>query len=173
MRRLAVLLIVFVLASTADATISLYIDGSPAPPDVWPMGEPLTIQVYSDEGGATANWGGYLVLDWGSDGSLSNPQTLPAAGNMGSMTPYSYPGWGIGYTLTTADSMGDVQAGIQHTADLVGLLYIGDSATVSLYDGRVSTTVPVDTLWINVPEPMTMSLLALGGALVLIRKRRS
>jgi hypothetical protein len=173
MKKLLVLMLVLGMATAANATVQLYIDGSPIGSSLDVVtGTTLTIQVYSDE---VANWGGYLMLDDpGSDGALSNPQTYAAAGNMGSMTPYSYAGWGYGYTVTTSDSGGATQAGVQHSADWdTTSLDVGDSATVSLYDGRVSSYTPVDTLALTViiPEPMTIGLLGLGG-LFLVRRRK-
>ena len=174
MKKLLVLVMVLGMASAANAALQLYIGDSPvgATLDVLD-GATQTIQVYSND---ATSYGAYFVLDDpGSDGALSNPVSLPAAGDMGGLTAYSYAGWGIGYTATTAASpTGTITAGVQHEADWVTTsLSVGDTATVSLYDSRVSYYVPVDTLVMTVivPEPMTIALLGLGG-LFLVRRRK-
>ncbi|UCF43216.1 MAG: PEP-CTERM sorting domain-containing protein, partial [Planctomycetota bacterium] len=86
------------------------------------------------------------------------------------------PGWGTYYEVETLVIPYPVQPGIQHTVDysssqagaaVIGL-FLGGTSEYS-WDGdeidRIDITV--------VPEPMTVSLLALGGALVLIRKHKT
>ncbi|UCF43099.1 MAG: PEP-CTERM sorting domain-containing protein [Planctomycetota bacterium] len=184
MKSLLVLFMVLALASTADAALSFYIDGSPAPDSInVGLVASVTIQIHSDD---TANWLGYAGMDISTMspyGSLGSPHTYKGsdngpdggnAGESGNSQAYYETGWMDGFETQTASISGQVVAGIQHT-----FVY-----TAPMADGytRLAIFIPgsgwdwdsdeVDTLYINVPEPMTMSLLALGGALVLIRKRR-
>jgi hypothetical protein len=174
MKKLLVLMLVLGMATAANATLQLYIDGSPIGSTLDVVtGTTARVQVHSND---ATSYGGYLVLDDpGSDGALGNAAPTANAGDMGSMDAYSYAGWGIGYTITTARSpSGTITAGVQHEADWdTSALDIGDSATVSLYDSRVSYYTPVDTLVMTVivPEPMTIGLLGLGG-LFLVRRRK-
>ncbi len=176
--RYLTLILILSLASTANAFPSLYINGSPAPSSVeLAVDEVLTVQIYSSD---QSNWLGYLIMDEGGVGALSNAVTYNitphpdggCAGGQGSNVAYSYAGWGAGYEFTTAGvgSPTDVVAGTQHTADysssVTGTAYVG------LYDDSYGEW-PADELYITVvPEPCTVLLLGLGGLAVLkIRKR--
>jgi hypothetical protein len=70
MKRLAALLIVFALASTANGALSLGIDGSPAPGSVELVtDEVLTIEIYSSD---TSSYIGYILRETSGVGGLYN-----------------------------------------------------------------------------------------------------
>jgi hypothetical protein len=183
MKRLLALFIVLTLASTANATLSIQIDGStPSVPITVPQGGTVTISVLSDNAN---NYLGYLILDnrVPVHGSLGNPHTYQGtdsapdggnAGESGGTSPISSPSWGVGYLVQALSIAGQVVAGTHHTIDYTAPMSDG-TATLGLFQEGWGTSWgdELDYWVIVVPEPATMSLLALGGAIVLIRKRRS
>lgn len=138
-------ILVVVMASMANADISLYIDGSPAPNfRAIAMYDTLTTQVYSSD---TSWWQGYIISETGSANILSNAQTLSTAGSQGYNAPFSYAGLGVsgaGYELTTFSVVGDIAAGVQHTVDLFG--EEPGITVVSLWDHALGYGVPVHVI---------------------------
>jgi hypothetical protein len=168
---------VLALASTADAALSFYINDSQAPSSITiDTDEEITIQIYSSD---TSNWLGLFALQWNSVGDISRYGNYPASGQDTIWPPpdrFVEPGWGTYYELATLSVSYPVQPGIQHSVDysssqagsaVIGL-FLGGSSEYS-WDADEVARIDITV----VPEPMTMSLLALGGALVLIRKRRT
>ena len=174
MKKLLVLMLVLGLASTANAYIELRIGGSDAPTTLDVVaGATATIQVYDDN---TSQLGyiGYIIVESGGDGVLNAAVIESGAGSSAGATAYSYGGWGAGYTLTAMTIADDISTGLHFsiTYDATGLSN-GDSAVVSLWDGRTTPTAyaEVDTMNINiVPEPITIALLGLGG--LFLRRRK-
>jgi hypothetical protein len=168
MKRLVAMLLVICLASTANAVL-LQVDGVSATDVEIAEGAVLTITVVGED---ASSWLGYLLVDPGGAGALSNPQVLPAAGELATAVPYSDPD-GTGYMLTTAASpvagTEPISAGDQFNLDYSGGT-AGQSATISLFiDPEYST--PAATLNVSiVPEPMTIALLSLGA--LFLRKRK-
>ena len=144
MKKFLTVLISLVLgiAGLANATISLYIEGEPAPNGEVVPYDPLTIQVYSDD---TSPWVGYIILDEyyfaDEQGTLIDPLTLPSVGVLGSMQPYSKEGLGSGYQMRTNGPSG-IEVGFQHTVDFVGP-GVGVSF-ISLWDDALGFDAPVD-----------------------------
>jgi hypothetical protein len=174
MKKLLVLMLVLGLASTANAYIELRIGGSPAPGTLDVVaGDTAAIQVYDDN--TTQNgYVGYIIVESGGDGVLNNAVVEASAGSSGDASAYSYYGWGAGYTLTAMSITGDIAAGHHFTItyDAAGLSE-GDSAVISLWDGRTTPTAysEVGSMNINiVPEPITIALLGLGG--LFLRRRK-
>jgi hypothetical protein len=134
------------VASVANATLSLYVDGGPAGRFVAsPIFGSSTIEVYSDD---VSPWAGYIILDdyvLDEQGELTNPLTLPAAGILGDIQPYTIDGVGSGYKVTT-DGFG-IQTGIQHSVDFISRE--GGVSFVSLWDYDWGFDAPIDyfTLW--------------------------
>jgi hypothetical protein len=183
---------------TNPTTISLYIDpeyGVPAVSIYWPFyyppEPPTEYGVYIQVDGKTgpnavvepdakalitvvseddSNWAGYIIIEEGGSGELSNPVVLDAAGNLGSVDVY-IPEPLPGYELTAAMSpngVPPVAAGPQFNFDYS---YSGDLAagtTISLYVDPWYE-VPAASVLI-IPEPMTVVLLGLGG--LFLRRRK-
>jgi hypothetical protein len=148
------------IVPSTSATFCISIEGSctcwgyniPAP-----QGEPLEITVVSDD---NEFWLGYIVVEQGCTGTLSNAVALDAAGDLAEAIPYSEPGWGIGYELIVAASPTTgtpVEAGPQFTMDFS---YTSGCPGISLY---VDPYYDVPVCQIGCPEPMTLILLGFGG----------
>ncbi|TKJ38716.1 MAG: hypothetical protein CEE38_03155 [Planctomycetes bacterium B3_Pla] len=166
MRRLAVLIFVLALTSTANAVL-IEVDGQVG--QTFEVQEKATITVVSEDG---SSWLGYLIVEAGGAGGLSNVLKLDAAGNIADAVPYTVePEWGLGFELTVAMSPGGdpaVAAGPQFSFDYTGA--VGETARISLFVDPEYTT-PVATVSLDVvPEPMTVILLGLGA--LFLRRRR-
>ena len=135
------------MASVANATLLLYVDGEPAGRGVArEIFSSSTIAVYSDD---ATSWAGYIILDdyvISEQGFLTNPVTMPAAGSAGDIEPYTIDGVGSGYKVTT-DGFG-IKPGIQHSADFISYGTAGVSL-ISLWDAALGFDAPIDyfTLW--------------------------
>jgi len=171
MKKLLVLVLVLGMASFANATVSLYLNGSPADAAITiGIDETITIQVYSDD---TSIYPAYVINgadDPLSIGLLDNAVSLSGAGNMaGTPQPYEAGGgWGPGFLFTTAGSppTPGIVAGVQHEVDFSSSE--AGVTTVYLYEGN-DPYGELDSIEITVPEPATIALLCLGG--LLLRKK--
>ena len=98
------MLVVLSWAARAQATLSLYWEGEPADRFMcWGPRWPLEVQVHSD---GISPWAGYIVVDdyrytSPDTGTLTEPLTLPAAGDLGDTEPYDQEGFGEGYRMVT------------------------------------------------------------------------
>jgi len=159
-QKLILLLSFLVIVPSASATLCISIEGFctrwgyiPAP-----QGEPLEITIVSDN---NVSWLGYIVVEQGCTGTLSNAVVLDAAGDLGGAIPYSEPGWGIGYELIVAASPTGtpVEAGPQFTMDFLFDEKAPYGANgISLY---VDPVYDVPVCQIGCPEPMTTLTLAI------------
>jgi len=169
MKKLLVVALVFGMASVANAEL-IQVDGiDPGPSIEIFEGVTPVISVVSED---TSSWLGYVIVEEGGAGALSNPAKLDAAGDIGAIAPYTEAGWGAGFELTVAMSSGGIPAvaiGPQFTLHYSGGV-LGDTATISLFvDPEYGT--PADSVAIIViPEPMTVMLLGLGG--LFLRRRK-
>jgi hypothetical protein len=170
MKKLLVLLLVFGLASTANAAIiSLSVNASTASDgteDIDITVSPtITLSVISDTDDHP-----WLMEVSGPSAASSCAAPVPTA-NAGGMAAFvDYTGGGLwDYELSTAGAPGSVLAGVQWNMQLTALGVIGDVFTVNLgpYGGT-----PVSSIEFTLtPEPMTIALLGLGS-LFLLRRRK-
>jgi len=165
MKKLMVLILVLTLTSAANALL-IQVDGQVG--GTFDVQGNATISVVSED---ALNWLGYLIIEDGGFGVLSNPVGTALAGDpaLAGAIPYAEAGWGDGYEITVAASASfPVGVGTQFSFDYTGTL--GDTATISLFvDPEFS--VPVASVGVNVvPEPMTILLIGLGG--LFLRRRR-
>jgi hypothetical protein len=165
MRKLFVLILVLGLVPAVNAAL-IQVGGQTG--DTFDVLENSVITIVSED---TSSWLGYVIVQEGGAGVLSEALKLDAAGNLGSISPYSEAGWGTGYELTVAMSPGGVPAiavGPQFSMNFTGTL--GSTARISLFRDP-EFTVPVSSVLVTVvPEPMTILLLGLG-ALFLHRRK--
>ncbi len=155
------------LATAAQATVSLSVNGNPAPDELTlTVSSVVTIDVQSD---TTTPYTVYLEMwpeneagEWYSDITIT-----PEAGGMASATATSYVGT---YMLTAA--------GVPPTATVPGAHFLVDfhclavgDVGITLYASNWATVL--DSMIIHqtdVPEPITIGLLGLGG--LLLRRRK-
>lgn len=170
MKRLVALILVFALASSANAML-LQVNGVPGTDVEIPEGMTSVITVVSQD---ALSWLGYVIVEEGGTGSLSDPVTLPAAGNLATSPPppYTEVDWGAGFMLTTAMSPGGnpaLGAGPQFNLNYSGGIQ-GQTARISLFiDPEYAN--PVASVNVSIiPEPMTFALLGLGA--LLLRRRK-
>jgi hypothetical protein len=170
MKKLLTLMLVLVMAAGANAAIQLSIGGSPAPAEyTMDVCTHVMIDVTStDNNIAYGAWVGIGNLD---RGEWTPPWTIdPKAGNTASAEdqgPMGYPGWWILAAKTSDPDLYPISAGKHFEIDY-HCKALGD-VTVQLLDfGGVTE---LDSVIIHqVPEPVSMVLLGLGG--LLLRRRR-
>jgi hypothetical protein len=168
MRKLVVLILVLGMASAANAVL-IQVDGKAGAALEVDEGIVPVITVVSED---ASSWLGYLIVEDGSAGVLSDLQKLDAAGDMGSATAYEEAGWGAGYELTVAMSPGGVPpiaVGPQFSASLTGVA-LDQTSVISLFVDPEYGTPAATTSVKVVPEPMTIMLLGLGG--LFLRRRK-
>jgi hypothetical protein len=163
MKKLLILALVFGMTSLASAAISL--DG----PTSINEGDTVSIGINNLDGG---DYLAYMNISLISQGgfSLGTPALTGLAGDISGVgVPYEYAG-GHEIEVTLAQSTGTSAPGVQFTWDLT-CLKAGVAVTIELWDAA-DFSAPVDVLTIaQVPEPMTIALLGLGGLFMLRRRK--
>lgn len=169
MKKLLVLMLVLGLASAANAALSLSLGGDPAPSEyTMYVCTIIKIDVTSSENNtAYGAWVGFDQLD---KGEWKPPWTIyPAAGNTASaedQTGAGYPGWWLLATGTSNPDLYPITAGKHFDIDY-HCTGMGD-VTLILQDfnGNELQRMVIH----QIPEPVSMVLLGLGG--LLLRRRR-
>ena len=166
MRKSLVLILVLGMATTASAVI-VEVNGQTGEvlvlPDTF-----ATVTVIGED---AANTLGYLIVDVGGSGALSNPEVLAIAGNKAGAEAYNdEPDWGLGFMLTVASTSvpTDVEPGTQFSLSYHYSGQLARPTTISLYMDP-EYEVPAAQVSI-IPEPMTVVLLGLGG--LFLRRRK-
>ena len=175
MRKLLILTVVLGMASMANAGLSLVVGGvesggtiTIAPTDsIW-------IGIYDDTGGA--QFSAYLAIaedggadeaggSWTSGNNVYSPPAIPGASNFytGYLSPYG-DSWKLTNSLPITAMPGiGLQADYEFHCD-----QLGNTAVIELTD---LAGAMLDTLTINqIPEPITIALLGLGG--LFLRRRK-
>jgi hypothetical protein len=192
MKKLMILMLVLGLAPFANAGIVLSVNGVTTSPNTnytkvvtLSVNVTDTIGIYNDTVGDTIesrNFGAYLDFENPSVGNyiLGTCTKGPAAGDFSVDDGFYTFDSGGNYTGGDFEELSFMQAwlpwtpevagtmiNIPYTAAKVGTVYL------TLWDSRVNfATTPVDTLIVyQIPEPMTIMMLGLGG-LAIVRKRR-
>lgn len=172
MKKLLVLMLVLGTASVANAAIVISADGNTSQDEIFlGLGDTVVIGINSDD---TENYMAYLDFYYTSEESyrLSNPRFVTGmVGPTLSMIVGPYDG---GYDndeleIIVAAIPGENNTpGVQFEIDLQYLFPV--EVFVELHD-YIEPYPLLDTLTIYVPEPLTLSLLVLGGMLVLRRRK--
>jgi hypothetical protein len=172
MKKLLVLLLVLGLTSAANAALSFQIDGSDAGSSIdLARGETVTIQVYSSDTSNYVVYAGMDISTMSAFGSVDNVVTYAAAGGNGSSDTYYEAGWMDGFELNTLTP--NIAVGIQHSFDYTAPSDSDGSTRMGMFQPPNYSwdAHELDTLTINVPEPMTIALLGLGGLFLRRRKK--
>jgi hypothetical protein len=167
MRKLLVLMLVLGMASAANAVLIQVNGQTGAAIQIDEAAIPATITVVGED---TSAWLGYLIVEDGGAGALSNPVMTGNAGDLGASTAYSEDGWGAGYELTVASKSVPTNVAAGALFDLDYTAVLGDTAQITLFIDP-DYEVPVASVAVEVvPEPMTVLLLGLGG--LFLRRRK-
>ena len=175
MRKLLILTVVLGMASMANAGLSLVVGGveSGATITIAPT-DSIWIGIYDDTGGTQLDAAIAIALDgavpeaggsWTSGNNVYSPPAIPGAYNSPwGPTPYGDVWFLVGsLPITNMPGIG-LLADYEFHCDI---LY--DDVVINLMADDLSTVL--DTLTIHqIPEPMTMALLGLGG--LFLRRRK-
>ena len=183
MKKLLIFMLVLGMASLANAALQISVGGDPNPVDstIWlGVSDTIIIDVWTDAEINTNVGGGYFVL--GVDpayGTLSGGVSLWPAEE--GIVYYS----GAGGTYLPSPEQGDLLAigtflpvgsGITGTIfdSIIFHCEAEGDAVIHLYSDAFGTPTLVDTVIIHqIPEPMTVLLLGLGGLFLRRRRERS
>jgi hypothetical protein len=166
MKKLFIMILVLGISSAANAVI-IQVDGQTG--DAFDIGETAVISVVGED---ISNWIGYIIVEEGGAGALSDGIATELTGDpvQSGLTPHIEAGWGNGYELTVAGTQSfPVGIGTLFTMNYSGAL-IDETATISLFIAEDYVN-PVSSVAVTVvPEPMTILLLGLGG--LFLRRRK-
>jgi len=174
MKRLLVLLMVLGLAASAQAQLSLSVNGSEAPDEITlSVSDTIMIDVTS---GDLTQWSGYLELvDWGNWDPVPGWQAPLQGEWVGGMNIYAAAGELAvaraneqGYTGTWFLNAGGLTIAAGKQFDIEYHCKDATDVSITLYASDWSTVI--DRMKIVQPEPMTIALLGLGG--LFLRRRR-
>jgi hypothetical protein len=135
MKRLLAVILVLGMASMAKAVVIEATSGKS-------RRTPTMISVIGED---TSNWLGYIIVEEGYSGALSNGICTHLAGDplLAGITPYTEAGWGTGYELTVAGTASN-PAGI-------GTLFTMDFSYTGVWGTPVSLSLYIDPEY-EVPE---------------------
>ena len=164
MKKCLVLLMVLSIASMATAGLVW----SQSTLDLTGAGDSATIQLVSTDGVMAA---GYVdALGLGGVASITSITPLGAAGDDAYATVYSaghsYAGWSLVGMADLAPPFNNAPGAV---FDVV-IVALGDGSGTANSDYYGSFGAAGDILTVNVPEPITMGLLGLGG--LFLRRRK-
>jgi outer membrane lipoprotein-sorting protein len=172
MKKLLVLLIILVLASVANAAMSLSIDGvnpSDGTEDIEDLGGTVTVYVLDSTGGSSYTYYlDMLKVAGGGKATMAYPSVYTEAGDLAEVSGDYSTTTLYDYELFAGDSGGNVLTGRHFSSVITESGSVGDTFNVELIDYGVAT---LDTITFTiVPEPMTIALLGLGG--LFLRRRK-
>ena len=164
MKKLLVLMLVLSLVSAANAAISLSVNGEVAPPEITiAPSDIIVIDIQSDGTTSYPFW----LYAYDGPGTLSNPRA--AQGDLTELVrTLSYTGYTC-YDIFVGDSAGGLVPGAGFLFDF----HCDGPGDVLITLNDYNTYEVIDSLTIHqvdIPEPMTLSLLGLGG--LFLRRRK-
>jgi hypothetical protein len=147
------------IASAADAALTWSVDEVTVG-----IGETVVVQLISDSDQPyTSVWVG---AGPSPVAEITGITALPGAADGCAVVLLSYPGWWLVEAIDVHPPF-DITPGPHFDVTIKGL----SLGTYTVSSDFFNTVGPNDTLLINVPEPMTVALLGLGG-LFLLRRRK-
>lgn len=167
MNKFLSLILVLGMAAGANATIQLSINGSPAPATyTMPISSVIVIDVSSDD---ALPYGAWLALEDLTLGQWDSGVTImPAAGLDAVAIDWSadYPGW---WEFNAASFNPDLPV-VAGTHFMIDYKALGEGdVVVSLYGYDTVTLMDKVTIT-QIPEPITLALLGVGG--LFLRRRK-
>jgi len=158
MKKLLALALVLGLAGAAHAVISLSPDATTIN-----IGDTVTVSVVSD---SSSSYGAWLEPVDNGKGTFGDLMILSAAGADASKDSSFLPWWLFEAKSFNPDA--PVQPGAHFTIDFTGTAE--GEATLNLWDFDAANVLATSTITVLIPEPLTVSLLGLGG--LFLRRRR-
>jgi opacity protein-like surface antigen len=176
MKNLLILMLALVITSVANAAFTLVVDGEEVGDEIdLIVGGLIDIGIYNDTPGDSSNTRqllAYVIIydvtggEWTGLNNVYIPPAVP-----GSYNHHDPDGMGLDVFLGNFTNPNPYFSGVGVLGDYqYRCLALGHDVMVELMDGTTATIL--DSLTIHqIPEPMTIALLGLGG-LFLLRRRK-
>jgi len=170
MKKLLVLMMVLGLVTSAQAAISLSLNGNPAPDEVTlTVSDVVTIDVQSD---TTLAYTAFLWLTTPTTGEWYDDTTViyAAAGSIAEIGGPDFGGYLDYWRLVGAGTSPNIPQPGTHFEIDYHCLGVGDAEILLLGDDEYTVLDSIIIHQMDVPEPITIGLLGLGG--LLLRRRK-
>jgi hypothetical protein len=180
MKKVLVLLLIFALASLASAGLQISVNGHPEPPESYDFGlfpsEIVILDIWTDspiQPGVGEGWWALVCnpLDGSMQPGVSVIPEEPGIAIYPGPVPALAPNPDGVYGLIALSTISLIEPGTTIYDDIIFHCHSPEDVIVTLWYGpQIGAWVPVDSVVIHQPEPMTIALLGLGG--LFLRRRK-